>query len=251
VPPASQEKRSAEVTRQRILDAALTRFARASYEEVRLRDVALDVGVDVALVHRAFGSKELLFTEAVRAALHSERLVAPEQGGLVGMLTRDIFGPDSYAGSRRADALHIFIHSLSSPQARGVLNGFVASDLIAPLATRLQDPAPQRAALALACVAGISILRDILHVGPLLDGARQESEPLIKDILCACLGAAENVTPAEGKPAPTARKLASAKAASAKAASVKAGSVKAGRAATLRARLPRRITLARDMGTSK
>ncbi len=59
---------TAATTWQHILEAATVRFAHYSYEDTRLRDIAADVDVDVAFVHRSFGSKAQLFSEAVNAA---------------------------------------------------------------------------------------------------------------------------------------------------------------------------------------
>lgn len=49
--------RKGSATRDRILNAAILRFARSSYESVGLRDIAADAGVDVAYVHRLFWFK--------------------------------------------------------------------------------------------------------------------------------------------------------------------------------------------------
>lgn len=183
------EKRSGEVTRQRILEAALARFAQASYEEVKLRDIAADVGVDVALVHRSFGSKEQLFAAVFTAAIQADRLLASEKVELSAVFAKDIFERASDPASRRADALQIFVRSLCSPQARDLLRAYAARDFIGPLAAKLHDPVQQqRAALFAACLIGIGILRDVLHVEPLLDESRKESQPLIETILGACLG---------------------------------------------------------------
>jgi AcrR family transcriptional regulator len=184
---AIREKRSGELTRQRILQAALARFAAASYEEVGLRDIARDVGVDVALVHRSFGSKEQLFSEVFKTAIQSERLLAFEKAELGAVFAKTIFETESELASGHAEALQIFIHSLSSPRAREVLRGFALRDLIEPLATKLDDRAQQRAALLIACLIGISILRDVLEVEPLLDASRAQTEPLVEKLLGVCL----------------------------------------------------------------
>ena len=59
-------KKSAAATREKLLASARQRFLRESYDNVGLRDIAADAGVDVALVGRYFGSKEQLFTEVLR-----------------------------------------------------------------------------------------------------------------------------------------------------------------------------------------
>ena len=197
---APARKRSAGLTRQRILKAALLRFGRLSYEEVGLRDIALDVGVDVALVHRSFGSKEQLFAETFKATIQSERLLAAKRTELSAVLARNIFECANDPTSGHIDALRIFVHSLSSPQARKVLRAFVLKDFIKPLAARLDDRALQRAALITACLVGVSILRDVLRVKPLLDGSRAESQPLIEKILSLCLDEKSETGPSTIEP---------------------------------------------------
>lgn len=187
MPVTRPRKRSASLTRQRILKAALARFTEVSYEEVGLRDIARDVGVDVALVHRSFGSKDQLFAEAFRAAARSERLLSSTKTELGAALARNIFERGDDATPGNADALQIFVHSLSSPRAKQVLRSFIVKDFIAPLAARLDDRAPERAALITACLVGISILRNVLQVKPLRDESRASSEPLIAEIFNLCL----------------------------------------------------------------
>ena len=63
--PSAPRPRNAAATQASILQAARTQFARHSYEQVGLREIAAGAGVNVALVIRYFGSKERLFTEAV------------------------------------------------------------------------------------------------------------------------------------------------------------------------------------------
>jgi AcrR family transcriptional regulator len=64
-------KRDAEATRAAILGAAKVHFARSGYQ-VALRDIASEAGADVALVQRYFGSKEGLFTEALKASFRDD-----------------------------------------------------------------------------------------------------------------------------------------------------------------------------------
>jgi len=57
-------KRNSSRTRNAILGAARSRFARSSYSDVGLRAISCDAGVDVALVGRYFGSKKKLLEVA-------------------------------------------------------------------------------------------------------------------------------------------------------------------------------------------
>lgn len=182
MPQAAVKRRPALSTRVRILEAAILRFSQYSYEETKLRDIAADVGVDVAFVHRSFGSKEQLFREAFKAAVTvlSERLLAAEEKDIVNVLTEDIF-------ERGPVALRMFVCSLSSEQAREVLRNVGLRNFIGPLASKLPYPAPQRAALIAACLAGIRVLRDVLRLDPLLDGSKVQLQPLVEAIFRVCL----------------------------------------------------------------
>ncbi len=187
MPTGTCVRRSAQFTRQRILEAAILRFSENSYEATKLRDIATDVGVDVALVHRAFGSKENLFREAVRGAFQGRVLDGAEAADLSKAMAEELFRPRLDAALRLIDPLDIVTHSLSSVQASPVLREFVLSDYIEPLAARLTGSARQRAALAIACLTGVVILRDVLHIEPLLAPPRTELQPLIEKIMRVCL----------------------------------------------------------------
>ena len=229
MPVTAPKKRSASLTRQRILKAALVRFAQLSYDDVGLRYISLYVGVDVALVHRSFGSKEQLFAEAFKAAIQSERLLASKKTELSAALSRNIFERANDPTSGHIDALQIFVHSLSSPQAREVLRAFVLRDFITPLAAKLDDRAPQRAALITACLVGISILRDVLRVKPLLNGSRAESQPLIEKLLNVCLDENHETSSSAVGPAPAEPIIFNPRAASEMRARRRAGATRSGR----------------------
>lgn len=58
-------RRDAAATRQELLEAANRRFTELGYKATTLRDVAADVGVNLALIKRYFGSKEGLLKAAL------------------------------------------------------------------------------------------------------------------------------------------------------------------------------------------
>jgi AcrR family transcriptional regulator len=164
-----------------MLLAAAVRFAQTSYEEVKLRDIARDVGVDVAYVHRSFGSKENLFAEVLRAtAVHPRDFTARESKDFVSALTESIF-------DRNSAALGVVVNSLSSPQARNMLRSFAFTTFVEPLAANLPEPALERAALIAACLTGVRVVRDVLGLEPLHSGSRKITQPLIEAIFRACL----------------------------------------------------------------
>ncbi len=67
-PAPERRQRDAAATRRALLEAARERFMRLGYDRTTLRDVAADVGVNIALIKRYFDSKEGLFKAALASA---------------------------------------------------------------------------------------------------------------------------------------------------------------------------------------
>lgn len=172
-------RRRASPARDRILEAAVRRFARQSYEETGLRDIAADARVDVAYVHRSFGSKERLFAEAVRASTGICRILADEKQNLSDHLARQAFRGDDWAATAENGPLDVVIHSLTSPAAARVVRECIKDDFVEPLGARLDDPAFLRAAVISALLAGIGIFRNVLEIEPLHEAAGGDLETLL------------------------------------------------------------------------
>jgi AcrR family transcriptional regulator len=62
-------------TRAAILEAARAAFAERGYDAVSVRAVAREAGVDPALVHRFYGSKEELFVAAMALPVSPSHMV--------------------------------------------------------------------------------------------------------------------------------------------------------------------------------
>ena len=183
-------RRSADATRERILQRAIIRFSKYSYDQVSLRDVARDVGVDVALVHRSFGSKQSLFSQAFASAVEKDRAPDGDAGKLAARFADELFEKGGTASAKSATSWQIFVRSLASPEALSILRSHASANLILPLAEVLGGPqAAQRAALFSALLVGIRIMRDMIGVEPLLGEAGAESRDLIAQILHTCLSA--------------------------------------------------------------
>ncbi|SFJ59014.1 transcriptional regulator, TetR family [Bosea sp. OK403] len=187
MPEALTVRRSASLTRQRILEAAILRFSRSSYEATTLRDIAADVGIDVALVHRSFGSKEELFRQAARVALDDGFQRAVEAPDLGAAMAAHFLQPRLDQALKMVDPLDIVTHSLSSDRANPILRELVQQDFILPLTQRLGCGDELQAALAIACLAGIALLRDVLCIGVLRDASKDQICPMIEKLMHACL----------------------------------------------------------------
>lgn len=174
-------------SRDRILKAAIERFSKRSYEQASLRDIAADVGVDVAYVHRCFGSKERLFVEALKASAQiDERFTGPADG-FAGSLARYVVSERP----REGHALDIIIRSLSSRDASPLLRRFVLDSFVDPLAQKLSRSNTAPIALIAALLAGVSIFRNVLRMGPLLNAPSTELEALIATAIQGIMNTAD------------------------------------------------------------
>ncbi len=161
--------RNAAATREAMLVAARRHFARDSYDNVGLRDIARAVGVDPALVGRYFGSKEQLFIESVRGGRALMKEVSRD--GLVEHFT-SLFLDDNVdrdAADVEIDRILILLHSASSPKASRIIRDTIDEDILVPIERLLDgEDARLRATLCMAVLMGAGIMRnavanDALH----------------------------------------------------------------------------------------
>lgn len=155
-----------DTTRERILKAAILRFSTHSYDDTGLRDIAADVGVDMAYVHRCFGSKEKLFYEAVKASAKPGQFLTGDGGSLPSELTKQIL---SKKGANEIRALDIAVQSFGSAAASRVLNEFLNDDFIAPIIEKWKAVPKRRVALIAAFLAGVGLLKEVIKAESLLE----------------------------------------------------------------------------------
>lgn len=195
VPVEETGRRSAGRTRERILAAAILRFAQNSYETTTLREIAADVGVDVALVHRAFGSKEDLFAAALGAVLDDRLSLAFVQDDPAAAIVALVFEPRLARTFNLVAPIDIVVHSLGSARANPILRAFVQRHFLVPLQARLGADGPQRAAMLMSCLAGLAIFRDVLCIEALHDDGRDEPRRLLERMLRVCFEPAASSVP--------------------------------------------------------
>jgi AcrR family transcriptional regulator len=156
-------------TREEILVSARTLFAERGLRRTTIRAVAADAGVDPALVHHYFGTKDDLFLAALRLPVDPRRLLAPAL----------VDGPDG-AGER---LLRVFLSvwddpanqlamlglfkSMVEPSGERLLReGFVPVVLV-PVAERLGVDRPQaRVSLVASQLLGLILTRYVLALEP-------------------------------------------------------------------------------------
>ncbi|WP_369248281.1 TetR family transcriptional regulator [Streptomyces sp. R41] len=170
--PSRTQTEAGPATRDRILEAAREEFSERGYEKTSVRGIAKAAGVDSALVHHYFGTKEQVFEAAIEVAF-APALDAPaavEEGPLDGVgerLTRFIFGVWENPATR-TPLLAIVRSAVNNETAAAVFRRLIATQLLRRIAGQLDLPdAELRAELAAAQLVGIAMLRYVIKVEPL------------------------------------------------------------------------------------
>ncbi|MFE9043903.1 TetR family transcriptional regulator [Streptomyces sp. NPDC007818] len=168
---------------ERILAAARAQFAERGYDKTSVRGIAKAAGVDPALVHHYFGTKDEVFAAAIEVSFEPA-LVVPAI----------IDGPRDAVGERlarffigvwenpatRAPLLAVIRSAVTHEAAAKVLRSFVLRRLLERIAADLAVPDPKfRAELAASQMIGIVILRYVIQVEPL---ASADPEQIVAEV---------------------------------------------------------------------
>jgi AcrR family transcriptional regulator len=170
-------------TREAILDAARKRFGEYGYDGATIRGIAADAGVDPALVHHFYGTKERLFAAAMSLPVVPSEIITGVLGAERDRLGED-FGPrlgEIMVGSVlriwdvadiRTAFLGLLRSAATTEQALVMLREFVTSTILASLtqvAGLGNDAAGRyRAALVATQVVGLGFARYVLGLEPLV-----------------------------------------------------------------------------------
>jgi AcrR family transcriptional regulator len=159
-------------TREAILGAARRAFADRGFDAASVRNIAGAAGVDPALVHHYFGSKERLFLDAMQVPIDPSKIVPQVvAGGLDGFgerAVRTLLGVwDSPAGAAAAAVVR---SAVSNEGIARMMRDFIGSRVLRRIAKELPyDPAEStvRATLVATQLAGLIMVRYIVKVEPL------------------------------------------------------------------------------------
>lgn len=162
-----KRRRDATATRAAILASARRAFAEAGYDGAGVRQIAEGAGVTAMLVNRYFGSKEQLFAEVLAdimaepVLLTSDRLSAAH--GDLGFA--DALVALTAADGPRLDGFRIMCRSAASGTAAVVGREQIEAHYHRALTTALPGAhAAERAAVILAVVAGVQIMRQMIRL---------------------------------------------------------------------------------------
>jgi len=163
-PPGDRDTRAA------ILTAARSLFAELGYDKASIRAIARRAGVDAALVHHYYGTKDDLLAAALRLPFEPAGLVlaAMENPDRIGeTLAREFFALWE-SPAVREQMLALARAALTHPVAAEKLRGIVTRESLGPIAARLAFPdAPLRAELVGTHLFGLALGRYGLGLEPL------------------------------------------------------------------------------------
>jgi AcrR family transcriptional regulator len=156
-----------QVTRDAILCAGRKLFIQRGFG-ASLREIAVEAGIDHALVYRHFESKTDLFNQIFDQAIGGADGDVPAE--------RLLAAPD-----RIDDLVLVAVRSAADPTATALICDIFERRLIPPLAHALGgDGAKERARLLLALAAGIEVIRDNHAISALQSDAM---EPFITSVV--------------------------------------------------------------------
>ncbi|GAB3941081.1 TetR family transcriptional regulator [Micromonospora vulcania] len=158
-------------TREAILDAARTAFAERGFDAASIRAIAATAGVDPALVHHYFGSKDQLFLAAMNAPIDPGEMVPKvllgDPDGTGERLVRAFLAVwDSPAG---AAAQALLRSAVSNEWTARLLREFVTTQVLRRVLENLDvDPGqlPLRGSLVATQMIGLAMMRHVVRLEP-------------------------------------------------------------------------------------
>lgn len=174
VPPAPRKRTGrrvgSTVSYRLILDAACAEFGRAGYEGTTMRSVAQAAGVDAALIHHFFLSKEGLFAAVIQDVLVPPDLAATALGDRdeVGRRVALAFLEHWESAENNQRLVALLRSVVANEGAASALRALVGSAGLGSVAAALGGSQPDvRAALLGAHLVGIALMRYVIGHEPL------------------------------------------------------------------------------------
>ena len=169
-------------TRGEILAAARAEFAAKGYDTASVRGIARQAGVDPALVHHYFGTKEKVFVAAMALPFDpADRLpqvLAGDPAQLGERLVRmflSIWAEPEF----RTPMVGMVRSAFTGEQGATLLREFVGSALLGRVAQAAGPVDPLRVQTAAAQMVGVVILRHVVRLEPLASADPEEIVALV------------------------------------------------------------------------
>ncbi len=170
--------------KERILNAAMLLFARMPYSDTSLRDIASAAGVDVAYVHRAFGSKAEIFRQALQVLGPLEEILAVQDDGQA--MIHKLCDLAFLHHPRKLEDVrppHLLIQSTLCGEARQIISEFIETALAIPLSRSFGHTNTGRAHFALSLLSGFMTHRAVMAPPDLMAIPEAEQHRMLQTAL--------------------------------------------------------------------
>jgi AcrR family transcriptional regulator len=165
-------RRGSPDTRESILEVARRLFADKGFDATTVRAIASDAGVDPAMIHHYFGTKEELFRQSLSIPFDPTteipKIVAEGLDRAGENLIRMFIGVwDSPLGGAGAALIR---SAMSNEWTTRLLREFISTQILRRVIAELElDPAeaPLRASLVASQLAGLAMMRYIVKLEPI------------------------------------------------------------------------------------
>ena len=154
-------------------------FAERGFDRATIRGIAAAAGVDAALVHHYFGSKDKLFLAAVDAPVDPTellpRILASPQDELGAAVVRMVL--HVWDGPGRAAGLALVRSAVSNEWTAKLLREFLVAKILRKVVSTLgfdPDVRAARASLVASQIIGLVMARHVLRLEPLASATPDE-----------------------------------------------------------------------------
>ena len=178
--------RNAELTREKLLEAASEAFCELGYSNASLRTIAKAASVDVALISRYFGGKLGLFRATLERAFDWPEILDEANDPFEVAIAK-------YAGAQtkahQVSATRMIVMNANDPEAGDVLRAVLQACLIGPLQDRVGGPqAEERLAMFVSVVLGASMVRQSLKLPSMAAMSQDAYAAQLRYLIDAAIG---------------------------------------------------------------
>jgi AcrR family transcriptional regulator len=177
-----------------VLEAARAEFAARGYEKASMRAIGRAAGVDAALLHHYFGSKDRLFMAAMEFPVEPKAVVELVLSGdraAIGERVAEFLLSVWEQPAALERLLALLRAAATTEQVAQLMRGFVQQELVLRVAEELGlEQGELRTELMLSQVLGLAMARYVLKVEPLASATRAELVPLLAPTFQGYLGGA-------------------------------------------------------------
>jgi AcrR family transcriptional regulator len=166
-----------------VLAAARTEFAARGYQKASMRAIARAAGVDAALLHHYFGSKDRLFMAALEFPFDPRAVVEGVFAGDPATVGERVAGFVLGLWEQppvRERLLALVRTAAASEEVAALMRDFMVTELVARVAGLLDLPDPElRVELVMSQVVGLAMARYVIAVEPLASAPPEVLVPLL------------------------------------------------------------------------